>query len=386
MGNLANQMIQYMVAVRLSDEVVARGGARPAISNVDLAPFGIHHPLLAHDPAATCCVTSAELDLSALADTLASGTFDCVDIRSYAQKIVNFPGLARARELFAQDQAGESEIFDDELLCSIRGGEILDARHPDYVLIPPLYYADLARVSGLRPVFMGQIEGNAYIGALRALFPEARFLPSEGAARDFARIRQARHVVPAISTFSWLAAWLGEAETIYLPVLGLFNPLQSPGTDLLPAVDQRFRFYQFPFHFAVPIDQVARAHTAIGRSWRPVMYSQIHKVAARPRDLASLLTQFDEQEYRSLHPDVGAAVDGGHFPSARHHFIHHGFGEGRAPFLLDAAYYCTEYGLAAREMSEGDYPDLWHHYVLTGHDRGYRRTCPAPDHLSGPVE
>ena len=76
------------------------------------------------------------------------------------------------------------------------------------MLIPPDFYEALLAETGLAPVFMGQIEDTPYLRTLRTRFPKARFLPSLGAAMDFARIRAARFIVPSISTFSWLAAWL----------------------------------------------------------------------------------------------------------------------------------------------------------------------------------
>ncbi|MCC6736670.1 MAG: hypothetical protein IT534_11175 [Bauldia sp.] len=48
----------------------------------------------------------------------------------------------------------------------------------------------------------------------------------------------------AVSTFSWLATWLSpRAETIALPVAGLFHPAARPDIDLLPIDDQRYRLY-----------------------------------------------------------------------------------------------------------------------------------------------
>ena len=123
----------------------------------------------------------------------------------------------------------------------------------------------------------------------------------------------------------------------------------------------------------MPVAQAAAAHQAIHRLWRQVPRATITAQVRPPRDLDALLTQFNEAENRTLHPDVASAVEGGHFPSFRHHFVHHGFAEGRAPFALDHAFYVTAYPMAALELSGGHYADIWHHFVLAGRGRGYRR-------------
>src|SRR6185437_3810679 len=124
--------------------------------------------------------------------------------------------------------------------------------HPDYTLIPVEFYTALVAETGLRPVFMGQIGANSYIERLRRAFPDARFIPSRGPLRDFEIIRRSRNVIVSVSTFSWLAAWLSDADRIFLPMTGFYNPAQFPEIDLLPLHDPRYRFYLFPVNYAVP--------------------------------------------------------------------------------------------------------------------------------------
>ncbi|MDX2297693.1 MULTISPECIES: hypothetical protein, partial [Streptomyces] len=122
---------------------------------------------------------------------------------------------------------------------------------------------------------------------------------------DFARLRASRHLVPAISTFSWLAAWLSEAQTVFLPVLGLFNPRQAPEVDLLPLDDPRFRFTLFPAQYGAPVAQVAHARQA--GWWREMPADALARVMARPappREKAAYLAVFDESFYRSTYPNV----------------------------------------------------------------------------------
>lgn len=372
MGALANQMIQYLIAVALAEHA---GNCR--FSNVDLPIWAIHHPWIdAGDEARTAVVTTPDVPLAALAQALTVGRIDRVDIRTYGQRMANLPAVEAARAVFRYEGPAYAGAGEGELLCSIRQGEVLDARHPDYVLIPPDFYAELAAVTGKRPVFMGQLEDTPYLLALRARFPEARFLPSRGPAADFERIRRSRHIVPSISTFAWLAAWLSEAETIHLPVLGLFNPRQSKATDLLPLADPRYRFTLFPIHYAVPVALVAEAQAGIRNLWRWLPAEQLAaKLAAPepPRPLALYLEAFDETFYRTVHTDIEAAVQAGHFASGRDHYEQFGVFEGREAFALDRAWYCREYPIAAIEIAQGEYADADHHWLAVGRARGYRQ-------------
>jgi hypothetical protein len=371
MGNLGNQMMQYMAAVALA----GRAGAC-RFSNVSLPLWSVAHPWIEGDFPHTEIVTAPVLDMERLARALSVGQLQRVDIRTYGQRIENFPAVETCRALFCHQGPAYAGAADDELLCNIRQGDILDARHPDYVLIPADFYADLVEETGLRPVFMGQLEETPYLAHLRARFPHARFLPSRGPAADFERIRQSRYIVPSVSTFSWLAAWLSEAARIFLPVLGLFHPRQVRSVALLPLDDARFRCYLFPVHYAVPVAHSVTAHAGIRRLWRYMPHERLAAALAPPapdRPKPLYLDAFDEGFYRATNPDIAKAIDDGHFPSGRTHYDLYGFAEGRAGFPLDRAWYCRAYPVAAIELSQGEYLDADHHWLEIGRARGYRR-------------
>jgi hypothetical protein len=393
MGNLGNQMIQYMVARAVADYA---GPAR--LSAVGLSLFGLHHPLIEGDFPATEIVTGPRVEVDRLARALATGRLQRVDIRTYGQRIENFLPAQAYRPVFVADAAAATGLAtagaaaglatagagtglaaagaaDDELLCNIRQGDILDGHHPDYVLLPIAFYADLVALTGLRPVFLGQLDDTPYLQALRARFPMARFVASEGAAVDFERIRRSRHIVPAISTFSWLAAWLSDAEQIFLAVLGLFNPAQNRAVDLLPLYDSRYRFFQFPAHYASPVAGFAAAHAALGGLWRQMPGCELAALLSAtppPRRKGPYCAAFDEHFYRASHADIAAAIDAGQLPSGRHHYETCGFDEGRIAFALDRAAYCQDYPIAALEIAQGAYWAPEHHWLECGRARGYR--------------
>ena len=371
MGNLGNQMIQFAAAHALAARI---GTVR--FSNVNLPPFGIYHAAIGGDYPASETVTSHTIELDRLANALAGGTLQRVDIRTYGQRMENFlPPQSYAR-VFPQIAPPPQTASDTELLINIRQGDILDGHHPDYVLIPPDFYAAVLDETGLAPVFMGQLEDSPYLRTLRTRFPRARFLPSLGAAMDFARIRAARYIIPAISTFSWLAAWLSEAERIFLPVLGLLNPAQNRGVNLLPLDDRRYRFYQFPIAYGCRVAQAPTAHAALRGLWRQIPPARLGALLGRtppPRQKEAYLGAFDEAFYQAVNPDIAAAVAEGHIPSGRHHFEATGFDEGRAAFALDRAWYCRTYPIAAVEIAQGECWDADQHYLEWGRERGYQR-------------
>jgi hypothetical protein len=379
MGNLGNRMLQYMAAMALQSRVQ---GSR--IAQIDLPEWGIHIAPEPAEPDRILRVGSACLDLALLADHLSGGLIDGVDIASYAQRMENLLPAHEYRLLFHGPLGARAGA--DELLCNIRQGDILSGQHPDYVLVPIDFYADLVAQTGLSPVFMGQIEDSPYMRALRRRFPRARYVASQGAVADFTFIRNSKNIVPAVSTFSWLAAWLSGDTRIFMPVLGHLNPWQSGTTQLLPLGDARYRFYLFPAHYAVPMARVARAHASLRGGWRLMGHGGLRRSLRRewaPRDLPAYLAAFDEAFYLATYPDIAASVAAGHIPSGRHHYEFFGSIEGRQAFPIDSAWYCETYPLAAWELGQGDARDAADHWLTTGRERGYAR-CP-PEAAIKPV-
>jgi hypothetical protein len=376
-GGLANRMIQYMVVRRLAAEVP---GCR--ISNVQLSEWGIDHPILpgAALPSGQIPVSRGNTDLAKIIKLLSLDERTRFNFKSYAQWLPSFPNLNFCRSLFQADEQVFPGFGTEFLVCNIRGAEVLDARHPDYTLLPIEFYADLASVTGLKLVFLGQIEENEYCNALKRRFPGAIFQPSRGALADFQIFRNSKNLVPAISTFSWLSAWLSLAEMIILPVSGLFHPVQCPNIDLLPHADARYRFYLFPINYSIPVDRFEQAHRALQGRWR-YMHSdaiaQLRSTTPRwPKRLDRFISMFDEAFYLKTNPDVAREVEAGRVRSGLDHYVQHGFKEGRRCFRFDHRWYSVEYPLAAFEVGQGDYADLMHHYLEVGAMRGYKPISP----------
>ncbi len=378
MGGFANKMIQVMAAhgvqAHAPDARIEHGG---------LAEWSIEAVGDSRDIGRSVGFGDQVnlLNVAGLGSCLTRGAVDTIVIDSYAQHFDNFPDVETCRRLFRTPPALDhvTGFGADRLVISIRGGEILDGRHPDYILLPPSFYEMVIRESGLKPVFFGQIEDNAYCLTLRARFPQAEFVAGHGVMHDFAVLRRSRHIVPSISTFSWLAAWLSEAESVLMPVAGLFNPQQARAHNFLPLDDPRYRFYLFPLAYSVDIQQHPQRFSAMQRvldgAARLILADRLRQiVGAAPvveRRLDSFLRFYDEAYYTGAEGDIGAAVRAGHLPSGLHHYIEHGFIEQRACFRLDNFHYATQYPIAAAEVAQGEYLDFAHHFVEVGHMRGY---------------
>jgi SAM-dependent methyltransferase len=262
-----NMMIKYMAGLKLRRRVPDL-----ILSNFSMPYWNLDHPPLPSRAEDTVVAAESEqhLDMTRIEYLIRAGLVHRVDWSGYGQRMENFADREHCRRVFSTpetDLLGDT-FGDTDLICPIRGGEILDARHGGYTLLPAAFYRDIADRLGLRPVFVGQLGDNVYVDSLHQALPDALYVTGCSPMPDFQTVRKARNIVVPISTFAWLAAWLSDAERIILPVYGLFNPLQFPHHDLLPLADERYTFYEFPVHWAVPVDRVLEAHKEILGAWR----------------------------------------------------------------------------------------------------------------------
>ena len=377
MGRLANLMIEYMVVLKFADMV-----RDCRISNISLPAWGVHHPPI--DSAGPTAVEQREqhINLPALADQVWSGQIRRIEWTGFGQRMENFLPPERYHGVFATPFRMPMGYGPEHLVCPVRAEDILHGPNPEYVLTPVEFYHDIAEMTGLTPVFIGQTHPNPYMDRIRAAFPDAIFRePQDNPLVDFETIRQSRNVVIGVSTYSWLAAWLSQSlDNIYLTVSGLFNPIQKPSVDLLPFGDPRFKFFLFPINYAVPLDRHAEVHRRIAPFWRQMSHAALRQqFSAAPRfqrDVNQALAVFDEGFYLETNGDVAAAAQNLGPGFARMHYINHGFQERRLPTRLDPVWYASQYPLAAFEVAQGDYTELADHYMAIGHARGYHPCLP----------
>jgi hypothetical protein len=271
-SKLGNMMMKYMTARKLADMI-----GECKLSNYNMSEWNIEHCAVpTRSDEVTVELTSSDnemvINFERALHLARSGIVDRFDLSGHLQRIENFGNLQDCREMFkAPSELGS--YHRGCIVCPVRGAEILSAIHPGYTLLPISFYKHIFFSTGLKPFFIGQIGDDDYSKALLRSFPDAIFLPNRGALEDFQTIRKADAIVVSVSTFSWLAAWLSNAETIFLPHYGLFNRRQFPKHDLLPLGDKRYEFYDFPIHNAVDVSQFANAHENL--VWRPVSHKEL---------------------------------------------------------------------------------------------------------------
>ena len=239
-GRLGNRMFEVMLAHslarRLGDCLVTGEG----LPEWDIAPCP--HPL----PPRHLKLAGHRIDLGRLRYLLDHRLIDGIETTALGCRMELLEPLEQVRALFRAPGPPAEGYGSDTLVINIRADEILGARHKDYRPLPLAFFARLIGETGLRPVFLGQIGDDRYSDALRARFQTAKFVPSRGPMADFATLRASRHLCVAVSTFSWLAAWLSLAESIHLPLAGMLHPRQRPDMDLLPLADPRYHFHLLP--------------------------------------------------------------------------------------------------------------------------------------------
>jgi hypothetical protein len=377
LGNLGNRMMQFMTAYAIASQI---DGA--VISNVYLPEWGLVWDEI--DEAPRDAVTfghaheernQGNIDVAGLVAALRRAAISRVNLSHYCQNVRNFLPHLSYLPLFPPDHSLVGTGI-DELLINIRLGDISAGEHLDYVLLPAEYYRALIETTGLRPVFLGQLDDGPYLQQLRAMFPTARFIPSRGTVADFQIIRCSCNIVLAVSTFSWCAAWLSHARRIIMPVAGLFHPMQSRSCNLLPLDDPRYEFWLFPVYQASlsQIDAIA-FHKSIRDLWRavpPTFLRDLGRASRYDRVKADFIATFDEQYYLDSYDDVRSGVIDGTIKSGLTHYVTNGFDENRPAFALAMNDYFGRYSLAAIEVSQGDYLNAHHHFVAVGRKRGYQ--------------
>jgi hypothetical protein len=239
-GGLGNCMFEHLLAL-----AILRRIPELELTGKSLPQWGIRLPRLPL-PARHVKVSGNRVEMERLAYLVRSGMVQGIETTALGMRMEYLGEVGSVRQVFRSPVAAPLRFPDDSLVISVRGAEILGGVHRDYRPVPIAFYRRLVAESGMAPVFLGQLGEDAYSQALRAQFPAATFVPSRGPMEDFAALRAARHLVASVSTFSWLACWLSEAETIHLPVLGLYHPRRRADIDLLPLTDPRYRFHLLP--------------------------------------------------------------------------------------------------------------------------------------------
>ncbi len=378
LGNIGNRALQYLTAVGLAARVP---GAK--IQNIKLEMWNYENPF-PRPPAwkSAGTGTRTHLDLEGLADCLVRREVEAVCIDGFAFHLDHYPPRPICRQLLPAAHGTEAVqgFGSEELVCSVRAAEILKNIHPDYLPLPPGYYAKLQEESGLELVFFGQLGDDAYSASLRKAFPAARFVPSVNQNYDFELLRRSRNVALSISTFAWLATWLGDAERIYLPVGGMFSPVQHPSQDYLPLEEDNYRYILLPPVKSVNLQEEPERFQAmqdlVAKRARFADREEIREIRERAIGLEAHKTQvkgFSSPFYLMQNPDAAVGVRALQ-ETALNHYLRIGAREKRPYRPFDALFYADAYPDAAEAVALGYYPSLFAHFLEIGEKKGYAPT------------
>lgn len=374
-GNIGNRALQYLTA-----EGMKEWAQDAEIQNIHLEMWGSKIPK-ERPPIDACASTgdSCSIDTKGIGDCLARREVDAVAIDSYTFCVDHYPSREKCRKIFPSTiGAGHVTGFgENQLVCNIRGGEILRGVHPNYFPLPVRYYQLLEEESGLELVFYGQIGDDPYSNNLRKNFPRASFVLSQGQEVDFEIIRRSKNIAVSISTFSWLAAWLSHAHKIYLPVGGMFNPVQHPAQDYLPVDDTSFQFVLLPkvksaSLFTQPAD-FWRVQDRISKCIRFATRAEIREMRQHmhtwPLSKRVMVETFDTRYYCRQYLDAAADVLNLESTALEHYLKTSS--KNRQISAFDETAYGAAYPDAEIDVALGYFPDLFHHFICKGIQLGY---------------
>ncbi|GBQ77816.1 hypothetical protein AA14337_0930 [Acetobacter malorum DSM 14337] len=376
MGNIANRALQYLVAKNI--QLLCSG---LEIENIFLPEWGID-TRVERLPSSRSCTLSWNrywIDVPGLADCLKRHVIDTLFLDAFCFNIEHFPSRDVSRELLRDLQIDQSiQGFGmDEIVFNIRGGEVLENVQKDYIVLPKEYYQMIIQESGLKPVFFGQIGNNEYSRYLREAFPDARFIEGKGAIHDFEVLRQSFNIAIAVSTFSWLAAWLSHARNIYMPIGGIFNPNQMKLQNFLPIGETSYKFIALPYMEAENLYTNQKVFFEkldnCARYMRFVDHDTAQKILSDSRSSWApqpIVNGFEEDFYIQSNKDVDSKLYITEL-SALQHYIHIGYQAKVTSKAFDEQFYLRRYPDAAYEVGVGKFATLFDHYIKKGQHLGY---------------
>lgn len=331
LGNLGNRMMQYMSASYFQN--IFPGSS---LANVCLPEWGIEHEDISEEilnDLKVIEINDSFIDELEVVTKIEEENPDVVYFPEYLQKIFLFGNPEFWREKFVNKENVNIKFSEDEIVVNIRTGELLKGLW-QYPLLPVEFIEKVIKEVNLKPVFVGQIEKNAYCDELKEIFPNARFIHHVSPLFDFEVLRRAKNSLVAISTFSFLANWLSESSKIILPVYGFFNfPGTDGGIDLLPMDDERFVFYLLPFVGGMSEAKMKTISKEISIKSYNISKQELKNV--RTRFLNHIEPNNDiyifREWYLGKYLDASMDIAKGYYLNATDHFLRKGIWEGRMP-------------------------------------------------------
>lgn len=368
-GNPGNIMMLYLSALK-AQKYFGFG----EIVNVDIPLFDISIPDIRasgcgiHDYMHANRRNMGYIPLKGIKKAIQNSNCTHLRLEGFCQNIENFPPI---------DSIDYNAIFpplpqengggDNDIVINIRGGEVLKGIHPHYCLIPPEFYEYVITKTGKNPIFCGQIERNPYMDEIFSRFPNAKYIPSSGPKSDFDFMRKSKHIIPSLSTFSWMACWLSDATTIHFPVAGIFNPFQHRSSMLLPFNDRRYSFYLFPIYFSKSIHQYREYLDPVRSGWKEISHHKLSKIIPKyEKNIDDYISALDIREYIKKNNDVKESFVRYGNTGVYNHYMSKGNLKHEYRKEIDITKYIQKYPFLSMELISGDYEDASDHYIKIG--------------------
>jgi SAM-dependent methyltransferase len=333
MGNLGNRMLQYMAAIPIGSLL-----DKNTVYNCHLPEWGLQFNQDLHNK-----IKSSISETITIRDSEVTTTIDAANIIIKSQKKnVILEGFFLRTELYFDrnfyqgifpDTHGtrhlDQHFSDNDLVINVRSGE-LRGGIGWYPLMPIEFYRQLVSSTGLRPIFVGQIDESLYTDELKRNFPDAQMINSVSPVDDMNLLRQAKNIVISVSTFSWLAGWLSNAKKIFYPMLGFLHPTCLKrgahglgGVDMLPIDDPRYIYYLFPIIIgeeeSIYLDRIKKVHPIA--KW--ISSDRARDIKFNSKKNGHTLTEdqdFDENWYFRTYIDAAWEVSEGIYSDAISHY------------------------------------------------------------------
>lgn len=375
-GNPGNIMMMYLSALKLQSYI-----PDSIISNIDIPIFDINIPDIKktgiglHNYRLTNDRQSGYLPIKGLSHAANITHPNFISLEGFYQHIDNFPKFNEIDyDKMFPPLDGEEGGTENDIVINIRGGEILEGIHPHYCLIPPEFYSFVISKTNKSPIFYGQLNNSPYLHELLERFPTARFIESRGLKKDFDFIRKSKHIIPCLSTFSWMASWLSKAKSIHLPIAGVLNPMQHTSSMLIPLQDPRYSFYLFPNFYAKHVNNYRDYMDPIRENWEPIDKKELIKIIPNNiNHIDDFICSLDVNDYLLMYPDARNDFEQFGSIGVFNEYMNNGFFQKRNPIKLDVSFYTSKYPQAAKDISWNRYSSAEEHYILTGRHMGLKK-------------
>lgn len=171
-----------------------------------------------------------------------------IELRGYFQRVEYY---REHRERIADwfHRPRQSPLPERSLTIYLRSGDVWnggeDEPHPGYPALPISYYRRILDERPWSAVYLVCEHADDPLAMQLLAIPGVTH-EERSYLDDFDFLLASRNIALSVSSFGWWPAWLSQAETIFYPLAGIFDPgwvgQKNRRIDLAPRGDARYRF------------------------------------------------------------------------------------------------------------------------------------------------